>query len=451
MRLLITLGLASAVFGATVPGTVTFHKDVLPVLQKNCQTCHRPGEAAPMAFLTYRQTRPWAKAIRQAVLARQMPPWFADPAHGKWSNDRRLSQADIDTLVGWVDSGAKEGDAKDAPKPVEWVRGWGIGKPDMVFEMPSAFSVPASGAVDYQYVIIPTGLTGDKWVRMAEARPGNRKVVHHIIAFVREPGSKWFADQKPGVPFAPRSQAEEQARGQAQAEKEGKPQPRRSGEGAGFEAREFLVGFAPGLPPEMLDPGKAKLLKAGSDLVLQLHYTANGEAGTDQSAIGLVFAKDPPKQRVFTSAVSTNRFSIPPGAVSHEVSASMTLREDAELVSLLPHMHLRGKSFIYKAVYPTGETEVLLNVPNYRFDWQLWYQFAEPKRIPKGIRLEVTGTFDNSANNRFNPDPTKEVHWGEQSWEEMMMGFFDVAIDAGRDPVKLFRAGKPARPSGGGE
>lgn len=439
MRLLVTLGLAGAAFGATVPKTVTFHKDVLPILQKHCQSCHRPGEAAPMAFLTYQQTRPWAKAVRQAVLTRQMPPWFADPAHGRWSNDRRLERADIDTLVAWVDSGAREGNPADAPKPVEWVRGWGIGKPDMVFEMPRAFTVPASGTVDYQYVIIPTGLTEDKWVRMAEARPGNRKVVHHIIAFVREPGSKWFADQKPGVPFAPRPQAETGRRGE--------PQPRRSGDAGGFSGQEFLVGFAPGSPPEALAPGKAKLLKAGSDLVLQLHYTANGESASDKSAIGIVFATEAPRQRVFTSAVTTNRISIPPGAARHEVSASLTLREDAELVSLLPHMHLRGRSFLYKAVYPTGETEVLLNVPGYRFDWQLWYQFAEPKHIPRGTRLEVTGTFDNSANNRFNPDPTKEVHWGEQSWEEMMMGFFDVAIDVHMNPADLFRP-KKAPPRG---
>ncbi len=425
MRFLLALTLTGAAMAASDPKSVTYYKDVLPVLQKNCQTCHRPGEAAPMAFLTYEQTRPWAKAIKASVLGKQMPPWFADAAHGKWANDRTLSPDAIATLAAWADGGAKAGDKKDAPAPVTFVEGWGIGKPDMVLEMPEEFAVPDSGTIEYQYVIIPTGLREDKWVQMAEARPGNRQLVHHIIAFVREPGVKWFADQKPGVPFSPKTLARN---GQRQNNEEGQ--------------REFLVGFAPGSPPEVLRPGSAKLLKAGSDLVLQMHYTANGKAGKDKSSIGLVFAKEPVMQRVFTSAVSTTKFVIPAGAQNHDVKASLTLQEDADLISLLPHMHLRGKSFEYRAVYPTGETEILLSVPKYRFDWQLWYEFASPKRMPKGTRLEVTGTFDNSANNRFNPDATKDVKWGEQSWEEMMMGFFDVAFDAKKDPMDLFRPKK---------
>ncbi|MBS1826374.1 MAG: thiol-disulfide isomerase [Acidobacteria bacterium] len=426
MRFLLALTAAGAALAASNPKSVTYYKDVLPVLQKNCQTCHRPGEAAPMAFLTYEQTRPWAKAIKASVLGKQMPPWFADAAHGKWANDRTLSADEIATLSSWADNGAKEGNKKDAPAPVTFVQGWGIGKPDLVLEMPESYSVPDSGTIEYQYIIIPTGLKEDKWIQMAEARPGNRQTVHHIIAFVREPGSKWFADQKPGVAFSPKTMA---SNGQRQG-------------GNDEASREFLVGFAPGSPPEVLRPGTAKLLKAGSDLVLQMHYTATGKAGTDKSAIGLVFAKDAVEKRVFTSAVTTNKFVIPAGASSHDVKASMTLQEDADLVSLLPHMHLRGKAFEYRAVYPTGETEVLLKVPAYRFDWQLWYEFASPKRIPKGTRLEVTGTFDNSANNRFNPDATKDVKWGEQSWEEMMMGFFDVAFDAKKDPMDLFRPKK---------
>ena len=424
MRFLIALGLAGAALAASNTKSVTYYKDVLPVLQKNCQTCHRPGEAAPMSFLTYDQTRPWAKAIKASVLSKQMPPWFADAAHGKWANDRTLSPTEIETLAAWADSGAVAGDKKDAPAPVAFVEGWGIGKPDVIFEMPESFNVPAEGTVDYQYIIIPTGLSEDKWVRMAEARPGNRQLVHHIIAFVREPGSKWMAGQKPGVAFSAKSL---QSQGQADN-----------------GVREFLVGFAPGAPPEVLRPGSAKLLKAGSDLVLQMHYTASGKAGTDKSSIGMIFAKEPVSKRVFTTAASTTKFTIPAGASNHEVSASMTLQEDTELISLLPHMHLRGKSFEYRAVYPTGETEILLKVPNYRFDWQLWYEFATPKRIPKGTKIEVTGTFDNSANNKFNPDSTKDVKWGEQSWEEMMMGFFDMAFDANKDPMDLLRPKKPA-------
>jgi hypothetical protein len=436
MRLIVALGFGAAAFAASTPKNITFHKDVVPVLQKNCQGCHRPGEAAPMSFLTYESTRPWAKAIKTAVVAKQMPPWFADPKHGTWANDRTLSQAEIDILATWADSGAKEGNKKDAPKPVEFVQGWGIGKPDVVLEMPNEYTVPESGTIDYQYVIIPTGITEDKWIQMAEARPGNRKLVHHIIVFVREPGSKWLADQKPGVPFSPKAQSRQQQQNSQQ---------RQGGDGGGLGSSEFLVGFAPGSPPEILQPGRAKLLKAGSDLVLQMHYTANGTSGTDKSSIGLVFAKEPVKQRVLTAAVQTTRFAIPAGADNHAVSASMVLHADGELVSLLPHMHLRGKSFEYRATYPTGETEVLLKVPAYRFDWQLWYEFAQTKRIPKGTKLEVTGVFDNSANNKFNPDPTKEVRHGEQSWEEMMMGFFDVAIDVKMNPTNLFRAPQAAR------
>jgi hypothetical protein len=426
------LGIASVAAAATNPKTVTYYKDVLPVIQKNCQGCHRPGEAAPMAFMSYKDTRPWAKAIKEAVQTKRMPPWFADPAHGKWANDRTMPQAEADALVAWADTGAKEGDAKDAPKPIAWTQGWGIGKPDLVLEMPNEFAVPADGTVDYQYIVIPTGLTEDKWVRMAEARPGNRKLVHHIIAFIREPGSKWMADAKPGIPYVPPKQ--QQSPGEARQQQRG--------DGEGFGGSEFLVGFAPGSPPEILKPGRAKLLKAGSDIVLQMHYTAAGKAGTDRSSIGLVWAKEPVTQRVITAAVQTTRFAIPAGAAHHPVSAAMTLQEDSEFVGLLPHMHLRGKSFQYRAVYPTGETEVLLNVPNYRFDWQLWYEFEQPKKMPKGTRIEVTGVFDNSANNKFNPDPTKEVRWGEQSWEEMMMGFFDVAIDAKMNPIDLFRPKK---------
>lgn len=398
---------------------VTFHKDVAPVLQKNCQGCHRPGEAAPMSFLTYQETRPWAKAIREAVLAKRMPPWFADPHTGKWANDRRLSQADTATLLAWADSGAREGDPKDAPKPVEWMEGWGIGKPDLEVRMPADYEVPASGTIDYQYIVLPTGLTEDKWVQIAEARPGNRAVVHHIIAFIREPGSKWLAGAKPGVPYVPKK-----------------------GGGGDRGQGEWLVGFAPGVPPEKLKPGQARLLKAGSDLVLQMHYTANGKPATDRSSIGMIFAKEPVKQRVVTAAVTTTRFAIPPGAAHHEVKASMTMHADSEWITLLPHMHLRGKAFEYRFIYPTGESEVALRVPRYDFNWQLWYEFAEPKKLPKGTRVEVTGVFDNSPNNKHNPAPEKEVRWGEQSWEEMMMGFFAAAIDVNMSPEDLLREKK---------
>ena len=279
---------------------VTYHRDVVPVLQKRCQGCHRPGEAAPLSLLSYQEARPWAKAMREAVLTRKMPPWFADPRYGKFSNDRSLPQSEIDTLVRWADAGAPEGDRKHAPKPLEFADGWAIPKPDAVFEMPNEFAVPAAGTIEYQYIVIPTGFTEDKWVQIAEARPGNRAVVHHIIAFVREPGSKWLKDAKPGIPFV--------------------PERRRSREGnlEGGENRddsaasvELLTGFATGMNPMILRPGLAKLIKAGSDLVFQMHYTANGKTHTDRSRVGLVFAQQPPAERLFTSNATNSKFVIP--------------------------------------------------------------------------------------------------------------------------------------------
>ncbi len=396
---------------AAAPATI-FERDVLPILQKNCQECHRPGEAAPMAFLSYKETRPWAKAIRQAVLTKRMPPWFADPHYGKFSNDRTLSQADIDTIVRWADSGAPEGDPTDTPAERRFLEGWNIGKPDMVVEMPAEYKVPESGTIEYTYFLVPTGFTEDKWVRMAEVRPGNRKVVHHVIAFVREPGSKWMKDAKPGIPFVP-------------------PKGERNGGG------EFLVGYAPGSLPERLGPGQAKLVKAGSDIILQMHYTADGKTETDRSKVGFVFATEKPKERVMTVAAANEKFVIPAGDANYRVDAKTSLARDVKIIAFLPHMHLRGKDFEYRLV-KDGETEVLLKVPNYSFSWQLSYYPEKPIELSKGATIECTAHFDNSANNPNNPDPKKEVRFGEQSWDEMMIGFFNIAFDADVTPRELF-------------
>ncbi|MBX5495730.1 MAG: thiol-disulfide isomerase [Bryobacteraceae bacterium] len=390
-----------------------------------------------MSLLTYDEVRPWARAIRQSVLTRKMPPWFADSAHGKFSNDRSLAKADVDTLVRWADTGAKEGDPADAPPPVHFVDGWNIGKPDVVFEMPNEFHVPASGTIEYQYIVIPTGFKEDKWVQMAEVRPGNRALVHHVIAFVRPPGSQWLKDARPGIPFVPGRQKPETAERSGQ---------RQRGEGD-QSIGDFLVGYAPGTVPEVLEPGRAKLIKAGSDLVFQMHYTANGKAGTDKSKIGLIFAKEPPRERVVTLAVSNNKFVIPPGAPNHRVDARLTIRDEAWLIGMLPHMHLRGKSFEYRALYPDGREEVLLKVPRYDFSWQLSYYPEKPIRLVPGTVIEAIAHYDNSPNNPSNPDPTVEVRYGDQSWEEMMFGFFDVAFDVHKDPADLLR-GKKKQQSG---
>jgi len=424
---------AFAATAATNPLPVTFTKDVAPVLQKNCQACHRPGEAAPFSMLTYEQARPWAKAMKEAVLLKKMPPWFADPHYGKFANDKSLSQKEIDTIVAWADAGAPEGDLKDLPAPVSFTEGWQIPKPDVVFELPNAVNVPASGTIEYQYVIVPTGFTTDRWVRFAEARPGNRALVHHIIAFIREPGSKWMKDATPGVPFVP--------------EKRKKDKKDEGDDDGGAFSGDAIAGYAPGMYPMRLEPGQAKLIRAGSDIVFQLHYTANGKAGTDRSKVGLVYATEPPKERVFTLGAVNGKFKIPAGDANYQVESEFEMGTQVKLVSMQPHMHLRGKDFEYRVVYPTGEAETLLKVPNYSFSWQLYYQPVKQLVLPKGTKIECTAHYDNSPNNPNNPDATKEVSWGDQSWDEMMIGFFDVAFDANMELKHLFPEQKDEKKS----
>ncbi len=419
------LGAALAVAATQGGSEVTFHRDVLPILQDNCQKCHRPGETAPMPLMSYAETRPWAQAIKEAVLLKRMPPWFADPRFGKFSNEHTLTEAERQTLVAWVDSGAPEGDAAEQPEAVRFVDGWNIGEPDYVIEMPQPFAVAAEGTIDYHYLVMPTGFTEDRWVQAAEVRPGNREVVHHVIAFVRPPGSHWLEEAEPGKVFVPQARQRE-----AGEEKD--------------ETRELLVGFAPGMEEGVWKEGYAKLVKAGSDIVLQLHYTADGTATSDRTKIGLVFSKQKPKKRVLTMAALNTDFKIPPGAPAHAVKSDWILSDTVELVSLMPHMHLRGKDFRYEAIYPSGETEVLLDVPKYDFDWQFFYYLEDVKVLPKGTRLECIAHFDNSPNNPANPDPSKEVRWGDQSWEEMMIGWFEIAMDPEADEKHFTQRGASA-------
>jgi hypothetical protein len=404
----------------------TFAKDIAPVLQARCQGCHRPGEAAPMPLLEYRDVRPWAKAIKEAVVLKRMPPWFADPSIGHFRNDRSLSQDEINTLVAWVDGGAPEGSPKDLPAPRQFVEGWNIGQPDLVLEMPSGFDVPASGTVEYQYVILPYKFNEDRWVQMAEVRPGARSVVHHVIAYIREPGSRWERDRQPGVVFLP----EKNDKGD---------RPSVGGD--------MLAGYAPGVPASIIQPGQGRLIKAGSDIVFQLHYTANGKSGRDRTRVGIVFCKQPPKERVMSLGAFNRRFTIPAGDANYRVDAEFELGHEAKLVSLLPHMHLRGKDFEYRLVFPTGETQTILRVPRYDFGWQLSYEPQQDILLPKGTKVACTAHYDNSANNPSNPDPAAKLKWGDQSWEEMMVGFFDVVFDAGMDP-KLLQAEKKTQRGG---
>ena len=403
---------------ALAPAQPVFYKDVLPILQDRCQECHRPGEIAPMPFLTYAGVRPWAKAIREAVLGRKMPPWFADPAYGRFANDRSLSRAEIDTLVQWVDAGAPSGDPKSAPPPHQWPTGWNIGTPDAVFEMPDAFPIPAGRAIDYQYLILPTRFSEDKWVQKVEVRPSDRAAVHHAVLYIREPGSKWLDGQPRGRMFTLPPGVDH------------RPNPK------SFTTSDILLVYTPGNSFDTWTPGVGKKIPAGSDLVLQMHYTTKGAASADRTRIGVVFAKEPPKQAVLTLQMGNDKFAIPPGDSNYRAQVSGTMPNDGLLIGLFPHMHLRGKAFEYLLVGPNGSVETLLKVNNYDFNWQLNYRLAKPRLIRQGTRLVWAGYFDNSPNNPRNPDPQAEVRFGEQSWEEMMIGFFDVVVEAG--------VGKPA-------
>jgi hypothetical protein len=404
---------------------VTFYKDVLPVLQSHCQECHRPGEIGPMPLLTYQQARPWAKSIKTAVLTGKMPPWPADPHFGKFSNDRALSKAQIDTLVAWADSNALEGKAAEAPKPRTWVEGWNIGAPDRVIEMPQSFDMPAKGTVEYQYIIVPSGLTEDKWVQAVEVRPSNRGVVHHAVVYLREPGSRWLGDAKPGVAFAPTVASDRERFVNTQ--------------GGGSDV---LTVYTPGTEPDMWKPGQAKLIKAGSDFVFQMHYTANGKAGPDQTRVGLVYAKEPTKERVLTIGALNNRFKIPAGDPNFSAEATTPIMNPMTILSLSPHMHLRGKGFQFDVIYPDGKTDTILKLNSWDLNWQLAYKLAEPLALQPGTRVKATGWWDNSANNPANPDPKVDVVWGEQSWEEMLVGFMTVATDPKFDMRSLMR-GQP--------
>jgi len=377
-----------------------------------------------MFFVSFQESRPWAKAIREVVLTRRMPPWFADAAHGKFVNERRLTDREIETFVRWVDGGCAEGDPKHAPAPRKFEDAWTIGKPDLVVETPFDFSVPASGTIEYTFFVVPTGFLEDRWVEKVEVRPGNRSVVHHSVVQVREPGAKYMEDAKPGVPFV-----------EPQAPAKNLPD---TGEGAfGFSPGrgvEVLGVYVPGGVPYELSPGQARLIRKGSDLIFEMHYTTSGKPGKDRTRVGLIFAKQPPKERVINALIVNENLRIPPGAPNHRVAARVKLHENVELLSIFPHMHVRGKAFEFRAVTPDGTTETLLRVPKYDFNWQLTYYLENAKRLPKGSVIECVGWFDNSPNNKSNPDPSKEVLWGNQTWEEMLIGFIDLALPAGTDP-----------------
>ena len=386
-------GLPSAALAAGAPaGTaVTFTKDVAPIFYKSCVECHRPTMFAPMSLMSYEDARPWAKSIKQRVVSRAMPPWGADPAHGVFRNDPSLAEKDIATIVAWVDAGAPKGDDKDLPVAPKFVDGWTIGKPDAVFQMETAFEIPATGTIDYKYMRVPMNLPEDKWIQAIEIVPEARGHVHHVIAFTQPSGEPI----KEGAVLGPTN----------------------------------IGGVTPNKPGLVFPEGVARHLTGKSDLILQMHYTTNGTAATDRTKVGIIYAKQPPKKQAAGGLALNPRFVIPAGDGNHEVRATQILQRDTVLTSLTPHMHVRGKDMTYIAHYPDGKDEVLLSVPKYDFNWQITYQLAEAKTLPKGTKVEVIAHFDNSTGNKFNPDPAKDVHWGDQTWEEMMIGFWSTVVE----------------------
>jgi peroxiredoxin len=376
-----------------IEGTVTYANQISRIMQKNCQECHRPGQIGPFSLMTYKQAASWAGTIREVVEDGRMPPWHADPHFGKFANDRRLSQTDKENLIAWIDQGSPKGDDKDLPAPKEWVEGWSIGKPDAVFSLPEAVEVPAEApkyGVPYKYFSVETDFPEDRWIERAEAKPDATEVVHHIIVFILAPGKK-FEQRDPG--------------------------------------QRVLCGTAPGDMPYIAPAGAAKKLPKGSKLVFQMHYTPNGKAAKDRSSVGLVFAKTKVERQVRTMPILNPRINIQPGDSNYQIESEFTFKEDARILSFMPHMHLRGKDFKYEAVYPDGKKEVLLSVPRYNFNWQSVYRLQEPVAVAKGTKIHCVAHFDNSDKNPNNPDPTKVVRWGDQTWEEMMIGWMDFVYD----------------------
>jgi mono/diheme cytochrome c family protein len=418
----------------------TYSRDVAPILYKNCAGCHRPGEIGPMSLLTYANTYPWTKAIAARVSAETMPPWHADPSTGEFLNDRRLDPKDKATLLKWVANGAPEGDAKDLPAPPRFAEGWTIGQPDAVVKMAEDYPVPASGNVAYQYFEVPTNFTEDRWVQAYEVRPGNRTSVHHVIVYTRPPAPAPPPAQPGDRPARPRPQPvftmpEDQTTIPA-GQTGGEPLPDDQRKPLGPNDRPApkmlgpsIGGYVPGNGSRVYQPGTAMRLAAGSTLIFQMHYTTNGKPTTDRTSIGFVFSKTPPVTELRATALINGALHIPAGAKDHRVDAEMTINRDVTLWAMLPHTHVRGRRWSYDVTFPDGTTQTILAVPRYDFDWQTDYVFKQPLKLPKGSKLHAAAWYDNSPSNKSNPDSTKDVWWGDQTWEEMMFTGLTFSVD----------------------
>lgn len=375
---------------AAASGEITWHNRVSRIVQDNCQECHRAGENGPFELMTYADVKANRTMIKRQVKNKLMPPWFANPEHGEFSNDRSLSDEDREALLGWIDNGCPEGDAKDAPLPKKFTEGWKIGEPESVLQIAEPITVPAKGKVEYQYVKVKTSFDEDKWVQAMEIRPTAPQVVHHVLIFLKYPRNHPRASE----------------------------QPDDRGGLAGY-----FMGMVPGQGEIVFPEGMGKFLPKGAEMTFQIHYTPNGEEVQDQPKLGLIFCKEKPKKEVTTTGVSNVFFEIPAGADNHEVKAIHIAQQDMRVLSLMPHMHVRGKAYKYVAKLPSGEEITLLDVPRYDFNWQLVYVLREPIDLPKGSKIYATGWYDNSDKNPANPDPTKKVGFGEQTWQEMQIGY----------------------------
>jgi copper type II ascorbate-dependent monooxygenase-like protein len=382
-----------------------------------------------MPFLTYEQTKPYAQAIAQATRDHKMPPWFADSSIGHFSNDPSLNETEISTLIKWANASAPAGNPSDAPPQKQWTTGWQIPTPDKIITMPTAVKLPATGDIDYTYEIVPTHFTQDTWIQSSEIRPSARANVHHAVVYIRPPNSNWLKHAPLNTPFTGADMTDSQARRDTH-----------------FTTADILLVYAPGSSPDAWPAGAAKLIPANSDLVFQMHYishahgstnTPHPHATTDQTSIALIFSKSPPTQCILTLQLTNDRFVIPPGVPDYHVEVHGSIPNDATLLSFFPHMHLRGKTFEYNLLRPHQPPQPLLRV-NYDFYWQLSYRLATPLQLKAGDTLQATATFDNSKNNPHNPDPTVAVRWGDQTQDEMMVGFFDIAVPAATDKPHFF-------------
>lgn len=382
---------------------MTYASHVAKIMQNNCQTCHRPGYIAPFPLTTYEEVSGWSAMIYSVLLDGRMPPWnAAKEFDGHFINERKISEEDKQALMTWIDAGMPRGNPGDEPAPIDWPKDWRIGAPDKVFKVKKGFSCPEQGIVEYQHFVINTNYREDKWIRAIECQPGAADVVHHIVAYLRDPTSGFSDTSRLGLEDG------------------------------------FLAAQVPGDLPSIYPPGYAKKLPAGHDLILQVHYTTNGKRRVDRSSVGIIFTEEPIKQEVFTRGIYNMTFSIPPGETNYEVRAEYTAEEDIEILSFYPHMHFRGKDFTYFAHLPDGTQKPLLTVPRYDYNWQESYVLKKPIILPAGTKIECVAHYDNSANNFMNPDPTKTVTFGQQSWDEMMFGYIDYAI-----PSKKLAATEP--------